>query len=48
MAVGLMAFQPGAERVGVMQKRLRSPYVGLVAGLLGFVLSGVTYLRGSR
>lgn len=43
-----MAFESDAERVVVMQKRLRSPYLGLVAALLGFVLGGVTYLRGSR
>jgi hypothetical protein len=37
-----------ADRVRMASKRLRSPYMGLVASLLGFVLGGVTYLRGSR
>jgi hypothetical protein len=31
-----------------MWKRLRTPYVGLVVGLLGFTLGGITLFSGRR
>jgi hypothetical protein len=40
--------RPGADRADMTRKPHRSPYMGLVASLLGFVLGGLSYLRGSR
>ena len=45
---GVTALGLRADREDMTRKRLRSPYMGLVASLLGFVLSGVSYLRASK
>jgi hypothetical protein len=37
----------GVAEVSSM-KRLRTPYVGLVAGAVGFLVGGVSYLRATR
>jgi hypothetical protein len=42
-----MARRAHADIEGVMRKRLRSPYLGLVASLIGFAVGGISY-RGSR
>jgi len=40
---------PDERRAEIIpMKRLHTPYVGLVAGVVGFLVGGVSYLRGSR
>ena len=45
-ARGLMLVVASADKSWVT--RIRSPYVGLLASALGFLLGGACYLRGSR